>query len=52
MDKNNQLIIRKIDIISSEGSTVIASNIPENTFAVIEPIINAKEKMKVNPIVK
>ena len=50
LDSNNTLIIIKITITSSEGSNVIVSNIPENSVVVIEPLIDAKEKMQVTPI--
>lgn len=50
LNSRNQLITKAVEIISSEKNDIIVKNIPDNTIVVIEPIINGKEKMIVNPV--
>ena len=41
-----------VNIISNEGDNVIVDNINNNTMVVSEPLIDTKEGVIVNPIVK
>ena len=48
--RDSTLVIRDVKIEASHHSNVIVSGISEEDMVVVEPIINAKEGMSVNPI--
>ena len=52
VNRDNKLEIMNINIISITGNSIVVDNIADNTMLVIEPLINAKEGLLVNPIIK
>ena len=50
VNKDSLLIPQKISIKSMQENLVLAKGLPENTMLVTEPVINAKDSMKVFPI--
>jgi len=50
VNEDSLLIPLNIDVISFNNKTVSASGIPNKTRIVVEPIINAKDSMKVWPL--
>ena len=49
---DNQLEIMDVNIIASQGNSLIVDNIINNTLVVSEPLINTKEGTIINPIIK
>ena len=52
VNSENTLEIISANIISNQRENVIVDNINNNTMVVSEPLINIKEGVIVNPIVK
>jgi len=52
VNSENKLKTMSVNIISNQGNNVIVNNINNNTMVVSEPLINTKEGVIVNPIVK
>lgn len=50
INKNNQLKIKEVNIISYQSDDVIVENLSNNTLIVIEPLVNIKEGTIVKPI--
>ena len=50
INKNNELKIKEVNIISYQGDDVIVENLSNNTLIVIEPLVNIKEGTIVKPI--
>ena len=50
INKNNELKIKEVNIISYQGDDVIVENLSNNTLVVIEPLVNIKEGTIVKPI--
>ncbi len=50
INKNNELKIKEVNIISYQGDDVIVENLSNNTLIVIEPLVNIKEETIVKPI--
>ena len=50
VNKDSLLIPRKIEVKTMQANSVLASGIKNSTILVIEPVINAKDSMKVFPI--
>ena len=50
VNKDSLLIPQKISIKTMQENLVLAKGLPENTMLVTEPVINAKDSMKVFPI--
>ena len=50
INKNNELKIKEVNIISYKGDDVIVENLSNNTLIVIEPLVNIKEGTIVKPI--
>ena len=52
VNKNNQLEILEINIISKQENHVLVDNIIDSTIVVIEPLIDIKEGTIINPIIE
>ena len=50
VNQDSLLIPRKIEVKSLQDNSVLASGIDNATILVVEPVINAKDSMKVHPI--
>ena len=50
INKNNELKIKEVNIISYQDDDVIVENLSNNTLIVIEPLVNIKEGTIVKPI--
>ncbi len=50
VNEDSLLIPKKINVKSMQNNLVLASGIENATILVIEPVINAKDSMKVYPI--
>lgn len=50
VSKDSLLIPHQITVKSMQTNSVIATDILNNTMVVIEPVVNAKDSMKVSPI--
>ena len=52
IDKNNELKIKEVNIISYQGDDVVVDNLSNNTLIVNEPLVNINEGTIVKPISK
>jgi membrane fusion protein (multidrug efflux system) len=50
IDKNNELKIKEVNIISYQGDDVVVDNLSNNTLIVNEPLVNINEGTIVKPI--
>ena len=51
-NKNNELKIKEVNIISYQGDDVVVDNLSNNTLIVNEPLVNINEGTIVKPISK